>query len=91
MTMNQPKNPNVFNFFGNECKDGNCVKGGAFSKFKDPKFISDKNFKEFNRTISANSDDLNILVDRKDGKQFPVPDSQKKEFTVFDLCSECFE
>jgi hypothetical protein len=78
MTMHKPKNPNVFNFFSNECKDGKCASTDDGKPFKNAQFISDKNFKEFNKTLNVEKSGVNIFVDRggKDEK-FDIPESQK--------------
>jgi hypothetical protein len=78
MTMNQPKNPNVFNFFGNECKDGKCLNSDESKPFKDAQFINDKNFKEFNNTLHLQKGGVNVIMDRGTiDEQFKLPESQK--------------
>lgn len=72
MTMNQPQNPKVY-YLEKDCKSGECL--NEFEKFEDPKFISDKNFQEFNQTYAINKTGVNIVMNDED--KFPLPKSQK--------------
>jgi len=72
MTLNNPKNPNIFNILGKGKKDLN------FDKFNDPIFIDDKNFKNFNETLHFNKG-ADIIIDREDSNNFSLPESQKRD------------
>lgn len=76
LTMNRPENPNVFNIYDAKDKDGNneTMFDKNFEDFKNAKFISDKNFKEYNKTINIERNGM-FVFDRTNGK-FELPNSQ---------------
>jgi len=74
MTMNQPKNPNVINLFG-EGKTPSPI----INTIKNPKFISDDNFKEYNNTMVIDNNSVNYVVERKEDQAFYLPNSQKSK------------
>jgi len=72
MTLNNPKNPNIFNIYGKEDKNKD------FNKFDHPRYIDDKNYKEFNNTIHYEKGGV-YVVDRQDSTHFSLPESQKRD------------
>jgi hypothetical protein len=91
-TLNDAHNPNIYNFYneGKNCKNGECkplvdeVKSqleNNLTNLKNSKFISDKNFKEYNNTVIIQKNGVNVLLNRENTEQFVLPISQKDEIT----------